>query len=415
MPKLLIESGQASGRAFEFDDDILIGRGLAPDFAIHDSRVSRRHAAMRRQGKTYLLSDLGSGNGTMVNGVRITGPTALADGDRIRLGDVLLEFRWADASKEDGKTAVRFLEPGQATALQPVLGAMDADRSVASFLTSGVGERDSLEVARKRLRVIVEVSEAISDTLDEQSLLTLIMKKLFEVFPQAERGFIMLSEAGQDELHAEVALTRSGEPAEIAVSRTVVRDAIENRRGTLSADAMGDARFADSATVLSLKLRSVVCVPMIARGDVLGIIHLDGSGKPFVKDDMAMLVGIARQAAVSLSNARKHAHLLKQGRMDEDLALARKIQSHFLPRSTASSPGLRVRGRLSLRPRHRRRLLRFPELAGRAGGYRARRRIGKGCVRRALHGEAQQRGALSLGREDRPGGDSTGAERFALP
>ncbi len=83
MPKLLIESGDASGRAFEFEDDILIGRGSRPDFAIFDSTVSREHASLRRQGRTYFISDLGSGNGTVVNGVRITGPTALADGDRI--------------------------------------------------------------------------------------------------------------------------------------------------------------------------------------------------------------------------------------------------------------------------------------------------------------------------------------------
>ena len=232
MPKLLIESGRAPDRAFEFDKDILIGRGSTPDFAIYDSTVSRRHATVRRQGGTYHLSDLGSGNGTIVNGVRITRPTALADGDLILLGETCLEFSWPDASKgHDEIAAVRFQEPGRANAVQPVLGAMDADRGVASLLTTGVREQDSLEVARKRLQVIVEVSEAISDTLDEQSLLTLIMKKLFAVFPQAERGFIMLSETGQDELHAEVALTRSGTPAEIAVSRTLVRDAIENRRG----------------------------------------------------------------------------------------------------------------------------------------------------------------------------------------
>ena len=59
MPKLLIESGKSSGNAFEFDDDILIGRGSTPDFAIFDPTVSRKHASLQRKGKTYYLSDLG--------------------------------------------------------------------------------------------------------------------------------------------------------------------------------------------------------------------------------------------------------------------------------------------------------------------------------------------------------------------
>ena len=340
MPKLLIESGKAFGRAFEFDSDIVIGRGSTPDFALYDPTVSRQHAAVRRRGNTYHIHDLGSGNGTTVNGVGITGPTALANGDRIGLGAVSLEFLMADGSDDDSLIApeVRFREPGR-TGAQPVLDAMDAEQDVASLLTTVSSGRDSLEVTRQRLRVILEVSEAIGETLDEESLLTLIVTKLFAVFPQAERGFIMLSEAGQDELRAKVALTRSGEPAEIAVSRTLVRDAIENRRGILSADAMSDERFASSDTVAKLQLRSVVCVPMIVRGDVFGIIHLDGSEKPFVKDDMAVLTAIARQAALSLSNARKHASLLKRRLLDKDLLLARKIQGHFLPRETPQVPG----------------------------------------------------------------------------
>ncbi len=238
-----------------------------------------------------------------------------------------MKYSWSEAWKEDGDTSeIFFREPGR-TRQQPVLDVLEADRGVASLL-SGVGQ-ESLEVAQKRLRIVAEVSEAISQTLDESSLLTLIVKKLFEVFPQAERGFIMLPEDGEEDLHAKVALARSGQPTDIAVSRTLVRDAIENRRGILTADAMGDARFAGSDTVTSLQLRSVICVPMIARGEVFGVIHLDGAAKPFQKDEMVILAGIAQQAAVSLSNARTHARLLKQGRIEEDLALARKIQSHF--------------------------------------------------------------------------------------
>ena len=327
---------------------------------------------------------------------------------------MVARFSFPEAPTEhDDGTLILFREPGKTSEVPRVLDAIEADRGVATLLT-GVGEEYSLEVARKRLQIVAEVSEAISDTLDEQPLLTLIMKKLFQVFPQAERGFIMLTEEGQDDLQAKVALTRSGEPAEFAVSRTLVRDAIDNRRGILSADATGDERYAKTKTVLQLKLRSVICVPMIARGDVFGIIHLDGAEKNFVKDDIAILIGIARQAAVSLSNARTHARLLKQRLTNEDLSLARKIQSHFLPHQLPQAPGYAFcdfyRSALDIGGDY----YDFLSLPESHMGIAVGDVSGKGVSAALCMAKLSSEGPPSVGGENRTGGDFKGVERLAF-
>ncbi|MGA7613565.1 MAG: GAF domain-containing SpoIIE family protein phosphatase, partial [Thermoanaerobaculia bacterium] len=121
----------------------------------------------------------------------------------------------------------------------------------------------------------------------------------------------------------------------------LVWDVIDNKRGILSVDAMSDERFAGSETVHKLEIRSVLCAPIMANEKVLGVIHLDGSNprKPFAKDDMALLVGIAGQAGLAIANARFHSQLVSQELMQQDLALARKIQARFLPTDPPQMPG----------------------------------------------------------------------------
>ena len=145
MPELLIESGDSSNRAFTFEDDIVIGRGSTPDFAILDPTISRRHASVERRGAIYFVSDLGSGNGTRVNDVRIEAPTPLSDGDRIQLGDVQIRFKWPEAADAVEGTVVSFRAPGQTSEVQPVLDALEVDRGGTAVLT-GVEGVDALDL-----------------------------------------------------------------------------------------------------------------------------------------------------------------------------------------------------------------------------------------------------------------------------
>ena len=92
--RLVMSQGPQPGKTFQLDRDAMtIGRDPGNDIAIDDLQVSRQHTRITRQGNFLVLEDLGSTNGTFVNGVRLTGPHTLTNGDVIGIGDaVVLTF-----------------------------------------------------------------------------------------------------------------------------------------------------------------------------------------------------------------------------------------------------------------------------------------------------------------------------------
>jgi len=91
-PYLVITAGLGRGQAFDLRGEVRLGRGRPNAIGLTDSKVSRNHARLDPIRNTYILTDLGSANGTFVNGVRITQPVRLRDGDLIHVGDTQLVF-----------------------------------------------------------------------------------------------------------------------------------------------------------------------------------------------------------------------------------------------------------------------------------------------------------------------------------
>ncbi|MBI2194773.1 MAG: SpoIIE family protein phosphatase [Planctomycetes bacterium] len=345
MAKLVIKSGPSQGKEVEIAREVVIGRGSQTHLVLDDAWISRRHAAVTRKGDDFVVADLQSGNGTRVNGVRITGPRVLQDGDEIQLGVVAIEFQSdshqakLDAAEE---SEVTLSDAGEDT--QEVLQVLDATSAAVSMVVD-TDSQQAVKAMSRRLQLLYEMGAVIGTVFNEQQLLALIMDKLFEVFPQAERGFIMLYDAENNRLLPKVARSRKGNAIQITVSRTLVRDAIEKRRGILSADAMGDSRFAMGQSIHNFQIRSVICVPMMARDEIVGVVHIDGSDprRAFTKEDMALLMGISSQAALALANARLHDRVVKQRLMEQDLELANRIQQKFLPQQPPHIEGYEFR------------------------------------------------------------------------
>lgn len=329
MPSFIIKEGPQSGRRFEFRSDIEIGREAHGGLAIDDRTISRRHVGVAVRSDGVWVTDLKSQNGTAVNRRRIVLPTRLAPGDLLRLGSILLEFH-ADGFEESlapiETTSVRLDDSRHA-----VVATVAAANAAATLAKDG--ETLSADALRKRLEVLHDVSVAFHLTLDEPALLSLILRKLLEVMSSADRGFIVLLEQDGETLRTGAVHFKSGISGEIAVSRTLVWDVIKNRRGIVSADARLDERLASIESIIGVGLRAILCVPMIADDEVQGVIALDSltSSGAFGRHELALLVGIAAQAALSLAKARLHKKLLARELMERDLELAAKIQSRFLP------------------------------------------------------------------------------------
>jgi len=357
MPKLTILRGPDAEREIRFARTSVIGRGALVEIPLDDPTISRRHAMLTWEQEECFLSDLGSGNGTYVNGEKICEPTRLRDGDIIELGSTAAEFDTARPSqtKTRGQTSVHIVdsEPEDSH----IVMAMDAGQNGADHFDAAEGQ-DLLRVMSRRIRFFNELSKVASETFDEETLLSFVIDHVFDAIPQAERAIIALWDGKQDELFTRAARTRSDEDTSIAVSRTLLREVMNRREGLLLVESSTGDDYARSKSMHSIGIRSAICAPVIAHDEFLGVIQVDCTyqGATFDKSDLALLLGIAALVGMFLSYSTLHQRLLKRELLERDMMLARKIQQSSLPRQTpeidgyafsvAYSPALAVGGDL---------------------------------------------------------------------
>jgi serine phosphatase RsbU (regulator of sigma subunit) len=184
-----------------------------------------------------------------------------------------------------------------------------------------------------KLERMLQIAQDLGRNLDIDPLLGRLLEHLMGLFPQADRGMVMLVDRERPVVRAQ--RVRHGEPTgDYAYSRTIVQKALDEGVGLLSEDVRGDRNLVLSATMVSLNLRSFLCVPMIGwEGRRLGLIQLDciRPGMIFRQDDLEMLTAIALQAAVVLQNATFHVERIRQERLRQEVMMARDIQAQFLP------------------------------------------------------------------------------------
>jgi len=129
--------------------------------------------------------------------------------------------------------------------------------------------------------------------------------------------------------------------ARLTISRSIVNHVLVQKKAVLSQDASMDKNLPTSASIADLKIRSVMCVPLLTPdSQALGILQLDTSDrKQFHQEDLDVLTAVASQAAISIQNATLHESLLERERLDRDLKLAEQVQKRFLPQSVPEVPG----------------------------------------------------------------------------
>jgi serine phosphatase RsbU (regulator of sigma subunit) len=289
----------------------LIGRDPTCDIVVRTEQTSFRHALIVQSGGSYYVEDLESVNGVFVNGARIRSRTLLQPGDRLEL-------------------------PGFAALLQTAAVAVAPPRDgVTTVPVSGGGR---LEVKpESKLRAVLEISRYLSTALDLKDVLPKILECLFSVFPQADRGFILLHDPNTGQFTPRAVRKRHAPDADTpAISRNILNQVTSTGRAVLSADAGSDARFDPNQSIRRLQIKSIMCAPMLSSsGAVLGVIQLDTEEvrTPFREDDLEVLASATTQAAHAVELAGLH-----QER--RDLEAATHIQKSFLPSRRPQVPQL---------------------------------------------------------------------------
>jgi len=343
MASLVAVEGPLKGQRFELQEfgSMIIGRSFNADIRIDDLTVSRHHCRIKSAPAGCTIEDLGSGNGTIVNDKVITGAVPLSPGDILSLPSA--SFRFETAEQRPSTVILVEQAPSEASS---IVETIDATSTLVSgpLAPEAAGEVEALTKSNEQLRTIIKIANTVSGQLDLDKLLDEIMDALFRVFPQVERGFIMLKGDETDELQPKVARQRGRNNVEnVTVSKHIIEETVNRCVAILSADAMGDQRFSAAMSVMNFKIRSMMCAPLIAPNQVLGVIHLDTTqqDKRFTTADLELFTAAANQTALAIANARMHERLLIRQRTERDLALARRVQTSFLPGEPPKIHGLK--------------------------------------------------------------------------
>ncbi len=317
MASLFVIQGADQGKRFEFKSTpVALGRDNSNAIRLHDTEVSRRHAELRQDEEAYRIVDLGSANGTYVNG-QLTDQGLLHSGDRLQLGQTVMLYNDGGSSPRRDLTArVDLLSPSNP----------DDRSAILKSMPSGEGSRvlRQPEIAagwlRERLAslsVMYRTTQANSHILEIDSLLPQILELVFESIG-ANRGAILL----KDESGALVAkAVRWSEPVEsderMTISQTIVDYVLEQGQGVITTDAPADKRFSPAQSIVDYHIREAICVPIQGRHTTLGVLYADirsesglamvmgakdaPRGK-FSQDQLTLMVAIGHQAGLAIEN-----------------------------------------------------------------------------------------------------------------
>lgn len=321
---------------FELDrNEMRIGRHPECDIVVDAGAVSRFHAKLVRVASAWTVEDLGSRNGTFVNGQLLTRPHTLGEGDRIRISEVELVFH-QEAVPEFARNANEMTFDGSNFGIQMVDDddSHTATKSKIEFRSSDDGLKMTA-TAEAKLAALVAINRNLTGAISIDEVLPKVLNSLFEVFPSADRGFVVMESPDGTLLPRWVKTRKHADETEtVRISRTIIRKTMESGETILSLDAMDDSRFDSSESIADFSIRSMMCAPLHnGDGTAIGALQIDstqGRGQ-FRDEDIDLLTGVAAQASVVINNARLHEQSLRQKEVEVDLKLATEVQQAFLP------------------------------------------------------------------------------------
>jgi serine phosphatase RsbU (regulator of sigma subunit) len=324
VPHLSLSSGEGPGEVFALRGDrAVLGRSHDCDLILPDVLLSRRHAEIARTARGWVLRDLGSLNGTRLNGVRVAGDQLLHEGDVVVLSDWRIVFHDADAPSDPA-----------------LLAAGERLRDVTELATRTDLEAGALARQSRILGVLTRAATAVVATPSAEALLDTLLGHLLEAVP-ARRGLVALFEGEPPAIR--LAAGRATEGAPPAVVDPELAWQVLRSLGAFLAPHV----IAEDGSV-----RSMLCAPLWFSGSlpslerVGGCVLLEGPPGPTPFDDehLRLVTAVTNLAAGRLETLRLRQESADKRRLEEDLRGAARIQASLLPEETPAVPGWDLAG-----------------------------------------------------------------------
>src|SRR5881394_3324970 len=267
MPSLVFLAGPIAGRRYKLGDgEYVIGRRSDCQIFVPDMRVSRQHARLLKDGEGWILEDLGSNNGTYVNGIRVEHSTPLKHEDEITIANNRIRVEARDAThdtKFPEGNAVTLIEVGAGGPL--IRSREDSGAGRLPLISSGlvnVADQRAVRLIERKLDALTQVLHATASSDTAEALLQKLVEALLELFPQAEDVGVLVEDERTGELKVQCQrhrepLVRVPQAAEevpdttpdasmlpkksfggnLRVPGTIIQHVISDRRGVLLGDS----------------------------------------------------------------------------------------------------------------------------------------------------------------------------------
>ena len=343
MPTLEVSTEADAKQFYELTaDETVVGRDQFCDIVLRRHTVSRQHARIVRAADGYYIEDLSSLNGTYVNGRRIEGRTQVKDQDRIHIYEVVTVFHEASPDVvqaaladvgDDGRPHSLADEPLPEERIEPA-------QTAARAMLTAPSPADALADpgSQSRFRAALKISVDLEGLHEVDTILPKILDSLFEMFPQAVRGYILLAEGADGHLVPRAIKHRQSESGHSMTFGPISRKTALHVMSSGEALLMDEGPENDSAdanqSVLDVSCLSMICAPLMGPSrSPLGILYLDATDprRRFRQEDLDVLVTVSTIAGQEVETASAGQSTHDVGTHQRQLATAKQVQMQLLP------------------------------------------------------------------------------------
>jgi adenylate cyclase len=297
---------------------LVVGRSLASDIPILDPSISRRHAEVSCDERGVYVRDLGSSNGTFLNGEKVDA-ASLGPDDTVSFGRVAFRLHAVSAPRPVAGRTMPERQPTPPPTPAPMLGAtilrqvpvrpgrptFAARRATPVSATEAIDSVASRrEKDQQKLEMLLEVSTGLGRAFDTDAILEKIVSYAYQLLDVDRVAVLLIDENGH--LVPKISRDKAGGNAPRTVPQSIARTVVEEKVAVLTDDAGEDTRFGGHSIVMQ-RVRSAICAPLLAgEGRVLGVLYVDNvtTRQRFGEEDLEFLVAFSAIAAVAIENSQ---------------------------------------------------------------------------------------------------------------
>lgn len=348
MPYILI--GTIQDKPFRYllkEGEQSVGRAEGVDVRLEHGTVSRNHARIAVEGSHVTLTDLGSRNGTRVDGQAVNGTVDLLPGSRIEFASLALSIVEEGHEAALDREARARADGGPSTDGEHEYQLDDSSIECSSISMGDIfatGVDVGADTSYNLFRVLADAGEFLTMDRPLAETYELVLDLVGRIV-STDRMLLLLIEDDPAEPVVTASRFRDGAEGEgIVLSSTMVRKVLDDGEALLTTDAQEDSRFGGANSIVQQAIRSAMAAPLFDNENVIGILYADTKDPAswYREDELRTFTSLANIIAVKITHARLAALEEERKRLERELSTARDIISNILPSEIGKVPGYEI-------------------------------------------------------------------------